>query len=48
MDNKFATAYIEICKIDNYDVITTSVLNPNEKLNGGDYGDVIAFDDYSL
>ena len=46
MNEKMFTAPVfNICKISDYDVITDSVLNLHDKLEGGDYGDVIGFDE---
>ena len=48
MNIKFTAPDFELCKIEGFDVITTSVMNSNEKLDGGNYGDVIGLDDYGL
>ena len=45
MKERFALPDLEICKTEEFDVITTSVLNSNGKLDGGDFGGVISFDD---
>ena len=45
---QFITPWFDICNISKCDVITASLINSNDKLDGGDYGDVSAFDDYGL